>query len=156
MGEPSQVSVARTPDLSERSWDDVRQAVVGNDAPTRSDELLCCVAVFGHGDGVLDGIQRVSLALAATMPAQFRGRVVVQAASSLEPEADTPGTLYLDCLFRPDTRPHLADNIYRWVLATAIPAAVPAGARGRVIWRKDDEIASVVMTAASSPADGVH
>ena len=74
------------------------------------------------------------------------------AAPSLDPQADTPGTLYLQCIFRPDTRPGLADHIHRWVLATATPAAVPVGARARVIWKADDEIAAAVLTAAPPPA----
>ena len=157
MGGPSEVSVARiAPDLAERSWGDVHQAVVGNDPRIRSDELLCCVAVFGHGDGVLDGIERVCQALAVAMPARLGRHVAVQAAPSCEPEADTPGTLYLNCLFRPGTRPGLADDIYRGIVAIAIPAAIRDGARARVTWRKDDEIATAVMTAATPPADGVH
>ena len=153
---PSEVSVARiAPDLAERSWGDVHQAVVAN-APQVSGEILCCVAVFGHGDGVLDGIERVCSALAAAMPAHLARHIAVQAAPSSEPDVDRRGTLYLTCLFRPDTRPGLADDIYRWVLATAIPVAIPIGARARVIWTKDDEIAATVLTAASSPVGGVH
>ena len=91
---PSEVSVARVaPDLAEGSWADLRQTVAGDDPRTKADEFLCCVAVFGHGNGVLDGIDRVCRALAMGMPAELLGRVAVQGAPSTEPDADTPGTL---------------------------------------------------------------
>ena len=45
-----------------------------------SGEILCCVAVFGHGDAVLHGIERVCSALAAAMPAHLARQIAVQAA----------------------------------------------------------------------------
>lgn len=153
----SEISVARVaPDLAERSWTDVQQAVAGDDPRTGANELVCCVAVFGHGNGVLDGIERVCRALAMGMPADLRGRVAVQGAPSCDPDADTPGTLYLNCVFRPGTPGDIADDIYRWTLATAIPAASRHGGRARVIWRKDDEIAAALMTAAAPARGGIQ
>ena len=154
---PSEVSISRiAPDLAEQSWADVQEAVVGNDPGAGPDELLCCVAVFGHGDGVIEGIERVSRAIAVGLPPALGCHVAVQAAPSADPDADTPGTLYLSCVFRPGTAHELADDIYRWTLASAIPAAIRNGARARVTWSKDDEIAAAVMTAATPPQGGVQ
>ena len=70
------------------------------------------------------------------MPFALAGRLVVQAASSMDPGADAAGTLYLNCLFRPGLPQPLVDQIYAWVMAVAIPAALPAGSRARVTWRR--------------------
>ena len=154
---PSEISVARVaPDLAERSWADLRRAVAGDDPRTKADELLCCVAVFGHGNGVPGGIGRVCRALAKGMPPELRGRVSVQGAPSCEPDADRPGTLYLNCVFRPGTPRDIADDVYQWILAAGIPAAMRHGTGTRVIWGKNDEIAAALMTAAATPRGGIQ
>ena len=76
---PSEISVARVaPDLAERAWADLQRAIAGDDPRTRADELLCCVAVFGHGGDMPDGSGRVWRAIAMGMPPELRGRVAVQ------------------------------------------------------------------------------
>lgn len=138
------------------SWADLQQAIAGNDPRTTASELLCYIAVFGRGNGVLDGIDRVCRALAVGIPAELRGRVAVQRVPSCDPDADKPGTLYLNCVFRPGTPQNIADDICRWTLAAAIPTAIRHGAGTRVIWRKDDEIAAALMTVAGSPHGGIQ
>ena len=53
------------------------------------------IAVFGHGDGLAESIERVHRVLAAGTPDRVRPHIAVQAGLSTEPNADTPGTLYL-------------------------------------------------------------
>ena len=154
---PSEISVARVaPDLAERSWADLEQAIAGENPRTKADELLCCVAVFGHGNGVPEAIDRVCRALAKGRPTELRGRVTVQGAPSSEPDADRPGTLYVNCAFRPRTPGDIADDIYRWILAAAIAAAIRHGAGTRVIWGESDEIAAALMTEAAAPRGGIQ
>ena len=57
---PAVVSVARIePDLARRSWARVRRLVARDDPGGASDDLRCFIAVFGHGDGVPETIERV-------------------------------------------------------------------------------------------------
>ena len=59
------------------------------------------------------------------MPGLLRRHVAVGAAPSSDPAADVPGTLYIDCLFRPSSpRSELTDELYAWALSVAIPAAI--------------------------------
>ena len=68
---PAVVSVARIePDLARRSWARVRRLVARDDPGGASDDLRCFIAVFGHGDGVPETIERVRRILAAGMPCQ--------------------------------------------------------------------------------------
>ena len=112
--------------------------------------------MFGHGAGVADGIERVRGALAAAAPARFERLIMVEAAPSTNPDADTPGTLYIDCLLRPGTPQDLADAIYTWALAVAVPAATFGGTPTRVEWRRHDEIAARVVAAAVPPTKTVQ
>ena len=102
---PAVVSVARIePDLAHRSWVRVRRLVARHDPRDASDDLRCLIAVFGHGDGVPESIDRVRRGLAAGTPAQVSRHVAVQAALSSEPDRDKPGTLYRNWLFEPGTQ----------------------------------------------------
>lgn len=58
------------------------------------DDLVCSIAVFAHGARLPAAIDRVRDALEHAMPAALRGRLVIQAASSMDPGADALGTLY--------------------------------------------------------------
>ena len=101
---PAVVSVARIePDLARRSWAQVRRIVACDEAGSASDDLRCLIAVFGHGEGVPESIDRVRRVLAAGTPAHVSRYVAVQAALSSEPDRDTPGTLYVNWLFAPGT-----------------------------------------------------
>ena len=117
------VSVARIePDLARRSWERVR-LVAGGGPGVASDDLRCCIAIFGHGDGVPDSIERVRRVLAAGTPDRLHPHIAVQAALSSEPSADTPGTLYVNWLFEPDISDELVEDIYMHTLPLAICAA---------------------------------
>ena len=154
---PSEVSVARiAPDLAERSWADVHEAVVGDNPGGASDDLRCFIAVFGHGKGIPESIDRVRRTLAARTPPRLSRHIAVQAAPSTEPDRDKPGTLYMNWLFKPGTPDELAEDIYMHTLTLAIVAAIRRTPRARVIWPKDDEIAARVMTAAAPPKGGVQ
>ena len=75
------------------------------------------------------------------MPGLLRRHVAVGAAPSSDPAADVPGTLYIDCLFRPSSpRSELTDELYAWARSVAIPAAIQRGSGSRVTWAPDDEI----------------
>ena len=91
--------------------------------------------------------------LVAGTPARLRGRVAVQAALSSDPAEDTPGTLYLNWLFKPDADGKLVEDIYTYTLPVALCAALTGAPRARVTWDRDDDIASRVMTAVP-PAQG--
>ena len=154
---PAVVSVARIePDLARRSWDRVRRLVARDDPGSASDDLRCFIAVFGHGDGLPESIERVRRVLATGTPDRLRPHVAVQAALSSEPSADTPGTLYVNWLFEPDTPEELIDDIYMHTLTLAICAAMQGAQKARVTWPQDDEIAARVMTAAAPPKGGVQ
>ena len=154
---PAVVSVARIePELARRSWDRVRRLVDRNDHGGASDDLRCVIAVFGHGDGLPDSIERVRRVLAAGTPDRLRPHIAVQAALSSEPSADTPGTLYLNWLFEPGTPDEMVEDIYMHTLPLAIFAAIQKAPEARVTWPQDDEIAARVMTAAAPPKGGVH
>ena len=88
------------PELARRSWSSVVADFAAQPGLQR-DDLVCCVAVFGHGEGLPAAIDRVRDALEAAMPSALWGRLVVRAASSMDPSADAVSTLYLNCLFRP-------------------------------------------------------
>ena len=62
-------------------------------------------------------------ALATAAPARLDLLIIVEAAPSTNPDRDTPGTLYIDCLLRPGTLQDPADAIYTWALAVAAPLA---------------------------------
>ena len=92
---PAVVSVARIePDLARRSWNRVRRLVARDDQGGASDDLRCFIAVFGHGGGLPETIERVRRVLGAGTPDHLRPHITVQAALSSESSADTPGTLY--------------------------------------------------------------
>ncbi|MCY4508621.1 MAG: hypothetical protein OXG35_16940 [Acidobacteria bacterium] len=151
------ISVSRiAPDLARRSWERVRRLVTHDDPGGASGDLRCVIGVFGHGDGVPEGIDRVRRVLAAGTPDRLRPHIVVQAALSSEPEADTPGTLYVNWLFEPGTPDELVEDIYMYTLTLAIVAAIQRTPRARVIWAPDDEVASRVMTAVVPPQSGVQ
>ncbi len=54
-------------------------------------------------------------------------------------------------MFRPETPKELADELYTWALAVAVPAATLGGAATRVEWRRNDEIAARVVAGAVPP-----
>ena len=126
--------------------------LVARDAPRgASDDLRCLTAVFGHGDGVPDSIDRVRRVLAAGTPDRLRPHIAVQAALSNEPNADAAGTLYMNWLFEPGAPPdEVVEDIYIHTLPLAVAAAVQ-NTSPRVTWPRDDEIAARVMTAAAPP-----
>ena len=93
---PAVVSVARIdPELARRSWGRVQRPVAGDGPGNASEILRCFIAVFGHGDGLPETIERVRRVLAAGTPDRLRPHIAVQPALSSEPSADTPGTLYV-------------------------------------------------------------
>ena len=155
------VSIARiAPDLAaglaRRYRDRVRRVGVRDDPRAASDDLPCFIAVFGHGDGVPDSIDRVRRVLAAGTPPHLKRHIAVLADVSTEPEEDTPGTLYMTWLFKRDTPDELVEDIYMHSLTLAFFAAIQRIPRARVIWSSDDEIAARVMTAAARPRGGVQ
>ena len=88
---PAVVSVARIePDLARRSCPWVRCLVTPDEAGNASDDLRCLIAVFGHGDGVAESIDRVRRVLAAGTPAHVSRHVAVQAALSSELDGTPP------------------------------------------------------------------
>ncbi len=110
MSGPAIVSVSRiAPRLARRSWPQLIKTLA--DPGRRTHHLVCFIAVFRHGDGVPEGIERVRGALATAARAGFERRIIVEAAPSANPDADTPSTLYSDCLFRPGTPKELADEL---------------------------------------------
>ena len=151
MNGPSVISVGRiSPDLARRSWARVhRIAVDGLGADP--EDLRCLIAVFGHGDGVAGSIARVDRLLVTGTPARLRGRVAVQAALSSDPAEDTPGTLYLNWLFKPEADGKLVEDIYTYTLPVALCAALTGAPKARVTWDRADEIAARVMTAVALP-----
>ena len=152
---PAVVSVARIdPELARRSWARVRRLVARDDRGGASDDLRCFIAVFGHG--VPETIERVRRVLAAGTRDRLRPHIAVEAALSSEPSADTPGTLYMNWLFKPETCDELVEDIYMHTLPLAIFAAIQRAPTARVTWPQDDEIAARVMTAAVPPQGGVQ
>ena len=151
---PAVVSVARiNPELARRSWGRVQRLVAGDGPGNASENLRCFIAVFGHGDGVRETIERVRRVLAAGTPDRLRPHIAVQPALSSEPSADTPSTLYVNWLFEPGTPDTLVEDINMHTLTLAIFAAIQGTPKARVTWPRDDEIAARVMTAAV-PAQG--
>ena len=114
------------------------------------------IAVFGHGDGLADAIDRVHRVLAAGRPPHPKRHIAVLADVSTEPEEDTPGTLYMTWLFKPDGSDELVQDIHVHTLTLAFLAAIQRTPRARVIWPSDDEITARVMTAAVPPRGGVQ
>ena len=56
---PAVVSIARIdPELARRSWGRVQRLVAG-DGLGNAENLQCFIAVFGHGDGLPETIERV-------------------------------------------------------------------------------------------------
>ena len=53
------------------------------------------IAVFGHGDGLADAIERVDRVLAAGTPQHLQRYIAVLAEASQAPNEDTPATLYM-------------------------------------------------------------
>ena len=154
---PSVVSVARIePDLARESWNRVRRLVARDDPDGALDDLSCVIAVFGHGPGLADSIERVRRVLATGTPPHLQRHIAVQADISSVPDADTPGTLYMTWLFKPGIGDELAEDIYMHTLTLAIFAAIQRVPKARVIWPQDDEIAARVMTAAVPPKGGVQ
>ena len=155
MSGPAVVSVARIePDLARRSCARA-QRLVARDDPGNAENLQGFIAVFGHGDGLPETIERVRRVLAAATPDRLRPHIAVQPALSSEPSADTPGTLYLNWLFKPETSDELVEDIYMHTLPLAIFAAIQRAPTARVTWPQDDEIAARIMTAAVPPQGGV-
>ena len=154
---PAVVSVARIdPELARRSWGPVQRLVAGDGPGNASENLRCFIAVFGHGDGPPETIERVRRVLTAGTPDRLRPHIAVQAALSNEPSGDTPGTLYLNWLFEPNTPDELVEDIYMHTLTLAIFAAIQRTPTARVTWPHDDEIAARVVTAAAPPKGGVQ
>ena len=154
---PSVVSVGRIePDLARESWNRVRRLVARDDPEGAPDDLSCVIAVFGHGPGLADSIERVRRVLAAGTPPHLQRHIAVQAALSSEPERDTPSTLYMNWLFEPGSPAAFVEDIYMHTLPLAIFAAIQKAPTARVTWPQDDEIAARVMTAAVPPKDGVQ
>ena len=131
------------------------RSVARDDLDGASDDLRCVIAVFGHGDGVPERIDRVRRGFAAGTPDRLRPHIAVQAALSSESSADTPGTLYVNWLFKPSTPDEVVEDIYMYTLPLAIFAAIQRAPTARVTWPQDDEIAARVMTAAAPPQGGV-
>ena len=102
----------------------VRRLVARDGPGNASDNLRCFIAVFGHGPGLPETIERVRRTLAAGTPDALRPHIAVQPALSSEPSADTPGTLYVNWLFKPETCDELAEDIYMHTLPLAISVAV--------------------------------
>lgn len=154
---PSVVSVARIePELARRSWGRVQHLVTGDGPGNASGNQRCFIAVFGHGDGLPETIERVRRVLAAGTPDRLRAHIAVQAALSSEPSADTPGTLYVNWLFEPGTPNELMEDVYIHTLPLAIFGALWSAPKARVTWPRDDEIAARVMTAAVPPRGAVQ
>ena len=89
--------------FARRSWGRVQPLVAGDGSGNASENLRCFIAVFGHGDGLPETIERVRRVLAAGTPDRLRRHIAVQAALSSDPDADTAGTLYVNWLFKPGT-----------------------------------------------------
>ena len=154
---PAVVSIARIdPELARRSWGRVQRPVAGDNAGNDSDNLRCFIAVFGHGDGLPETIERVRRVLAAGTPDRLRRHIAVQAALSSDPDVDTAGTLSVNWLFKPGTPDEVIEDIYVHTLTLAIFAATRRAQKVRVVWPQDDEIAACVMTAALPPKGGVQ
>ena len=154
---PAVVSIARIdPELARRSWGRVHQLVAGGGSGNASENLRCFIAVFGHGDGLPETIERVGRVLAAGTPDRLRRHIAVQATLSTEPGIDTAGTLYVDWLFKPGTSDEVIEDIYVHTLTLAMFAALQQARKARVIWPQDDELAARVMTAAMPPKGGVQ
>ena len=154
---PSVVSVGRIePELARRYWRRVQRLVTGDAPGNASENLRCFIAVFGHGDGLPETIERVRRVLAAGTPDRLRPHIAVQAALSSEPSADKPGTLYMNWLFEPSIPDELVEEIYMHTLPLGICAAIQTTPTARVTWPQDDEIAARVMTAAAPPQGGVQ
>ena len=131
--------------------------LVARDSPGgASDDLWCFIAVFGHGDGVPDSIERVRRALSASTPGRLSRNSAVQAALSSEPDQNEPGTLNMNWLFEPGAPDELVEDIYMHTLTLAIFAAIQRTPKARVTWPHDDEMAARVVTAAAPPKGGVQ
>ena len=83
----------------------------------------------------------------------INGRIWV---STEEPSADTPGTLYVNWLFKPETSDEQVEDIYMHTLPLAIFAAIQRAPTAQVTWPQEDEIAARVVTAAAPPKGGVQ
>lgn len=154
---PAVVSVGRIePEVARRSWGRIHGLVAGDNPANASQKLRCFIAVFGHGDGLREAMDRVERVLAAGTPDRLRRHIAVRAALSKEPGGDTPGTLYVNWLFEPGTPDELVEDIYMHTLPLAIFAAIQGAREARVTWPQDDEIAARVMTAAVPPQGGVQ
>ena len=154
---PSVVSVARIePDLARQSWERVRRLVAGGGPGGAFDDLRCFIAMFGHGGGVPDSIERVRRVLAAGTPDRLRPHIAVQAALSSEPSADTPGYAVHELALRARHLRRAGRGHLHATLPLAICAAMQGARKARVTWPQDDEIAARVMTAAAPPKGGVH
>ena len=69
-------------------------------------------------------MRRVRRVSAAGTPDRLRAHIAVQAALSIEPSADTPGTLYVNRLFEPGTPDEVIEDIYMHTPTLAIFAAI--------------------------------
>ena len=86
---PAVVSIGRIidPELARRSWGRVQRLVAGDGPGNVSENLRCFIAVFGHGDGLPETIERVRRVLAAGTPDRLRPHIAVQTALSSDPSA---------------------------------------------------------------------
>ena len=69
-----------------------------------------------------------------------------------DPAGDVPGTLYIDCLFRPSSpRSQLTDELYAWALSVAIPCSDPTGNHQRLpeLLRERREVEAVAEDATT-------
>ena len=82
---PAVVSIARIdPELARRSWGRVQRVVAADGPDNVPENLRCFIAVFGHGDGLPETIDRLRRVLSAGTPDRLRRHITVQAA--LPPE----------------------------------------------------------------------
>ena len=108
-----------------------KRLVAVDDPGAASNNVRCFIAVFGHGPGLPETIERVRRVLAVGTPDRLSRHIAVQAAPSSDPDADTAGTLYVNWLFKPGTPDEVIEDIYIHTLTLAIFAAVSEGAGAR-------------------------
>ena len=98
---PAVVSIARIdPELARRSWGRVQRLVAGDGPGNVSENLRCFIAVFGHGDGLPETIERVRRVLAAGTPDHLRPHIAVQTALSSGPQRRHARHLVLELALR--------------------------------------------------------
>ena len=112
------------PRVARRSWGRIQRLVAGDGPGKASENLRCFIAVFGHGDGLPETIERVRRVLATGTPDRLRPHIAVEAALSSEPSADTPGTPDMNWLFKPGVPDELVGDTYMHTLPLAVFPAI--------------------------------